>query len=136
METRTTECEHGEPRGPSACALCRRGFIKAKELGQDRAIATKAEWAETAYEALRKLALTGRPFTADDLIAEVGLPTGAVSDKKNNAVGALFTKVAKTGLITRIGYTTSSRKSGHATTIGVWRGFYAPKEQEEQGYLL
>lgn len=98
-------------------------------MGQDRAIENKPEWAEVAYKALRELALSGRPFTADDLVELVGLPTGKVTDKKNNAVGALFTKVARTGLITRIGYTQSARKSGHATTIGIWRGFYQPQDR-------
>lgn len=124
------ECEHGEPRGSRYCGLCRRGGLTAKVLGQQAAEQSQPEWTNTAWDALRQLALTGRPFTADDLTAIVGLPTGQVAEKRNNAVGALFSKMARTGLIARIGYTTSSRKSGHATTIGVWRGFYQPAEKE------
>lgn len=85
--------------------------------GSDRAFA----WRTRALDAVRDLASTGLPFTADDVIAAVGLPD--VGPNRNNAVGATFTAAARRGWIVKTGhYRQSRRVLAHARMIAVWVG--------------
>lgn len=117
-----SECQHGEPRGPQACPFCRRMGLAAKEIGQCQAASVvDAAWWDRARARVQYLAHLGDPFTVEDVIAEVGLPNNVTSNA-NNAVGALISRMAKKGLIKRIGYTQAARPESHARAIAVWQG--------------
>ena len=70
--------------------------------------------------ALLDLAEGGEPFTADDVIAKVGLPDAGTN--RNNAVGAVFSAAARQGLIVRVGYRNTRRVVGHARVVSIWAG--------------
>lgn len=124
-----TDCDHGEPRGPNYCALCRRAgltgttvTVDARALGEQRALANApTEWRTKAESALRYLAHTGETFTVDDLVARIGLPRYSRPDA-NNAIGALISAWARAGKIERVGYETATRDLSHGRTITRWRG--------------
>lgn len=112
-------CEHGEPRGPSACALCRYAGIQAKQEGLQLAESPDdvQAWMDLAITTIKDFARTGRPFTAEDITDVIGLPGGS-----NKAVGAAMNRVAKTGMIYRYGERPASRKTSHRRMLAVWRG--------------
>jgi len=123
MSQVVSECEHGEPRGPQRCALCRRAGNVLKEEGQSRALEfANGDWHERARRALQYLAHLDEPFTSEDLIARAGLPSGAKGTNANNAVGALLSSWARAGRIERVGYTQSARPSSHSAVIALWQG--------------
>jgi hypothetical protein len=95
----------------------------AKEAGQTRAAGADRAWTwrGRALDAIRDLAATGVPFTADDVIAVTGLPD--VGSNRNNAVGSVFTTAARRGWIVKTGhYRASRRVLSHARVIAVWVG--------------
>jgi hypothetical protein len=80
-------------------------------------------WKEHAERAIYNLAATGLPFTADDVVAEVGLPDRSVGMNRNNAVGAVFSACAKRGWIRSTGhYMKSRRASNHSAVLAIWTG--------------
>jgi len=86
-----------------------------REAGEQRAL-WDHDWSESALEELERLAGSSQDFTADDLVAEVGAPDSP------GAVGAAFSKAAKSGLIRTVGYATSRRVGRHGGLVRVWRG--------------
>ena len=74
-------------------------------------------WKRTADQAIRALAGSGRPFTADDL-HDLGVPAPV----SRNAMGGRFQAAAKAGLIVKIGYQPSRRPELRCTPIAVWQG--------------
>jgi hypothetical protein len=69
-------------------------------------------------ECLRLLAATGEPFTADE-VHDLMRPYG-VHTQSENAMGAMFNKARREGLIVSDGmYRPSERRDG-ATFIGAW----------------
>ena len=112
-------CEHGEPRGPKACPFCRNAGITAKQEGLALAESSDlvAGWMNYAIEAIKQLARSGQPFTAEDLTDVVGMPGGS-----NKAIGAAMNKVAKTGMIYRVGIAPATRVTSHRRMLAVWRG--------------
>ena len=115
------------------CPLCRRIDAAAGEKlraeGEAKALEAQPVWLEQAEAAMRQLAGTGRPFTAEDLVDIVGLP--GVGTHRSNAVGALFSRWAKSHQIKEVGTTRTKRKSSHNSTIRVWVGF---RNEEALGY--
>ena len=96
---------------------------EAKAAGQE--LAANADrawpWKQQALGAIWDLAATGTPFTADDVIARVGLPSWGTNN--NNAVGAIFSAAVKRGWIVPTGvYRKSRRPKSHARVIAVWAG--------------
>jgi hypothetical protein len=77
-------------------------------------------WRVIAAAELEQLATAGSPFTADDLVAVVGLPD--TGQNRNNAIGGLFGSAAKRGTIRRTGFRRTERVLGHARTVSVWVG--------------
>jgi hypothetical protein len=73
-------------------------------------------WQTEAWRELRRLADSGRSFTADDLAEAVGAPSSP------GAVGALFAAGRRSGLIATTGYATSRRIGRHSGLQRVWRG--------------
>jgi hypothetical protein len=81
------------------------------------------DWKRLARAAIEELARSGRPFTADDVIAIVGLPRPAEGSNRNNAVGAMISGAGRRRLIVKTGeYVTSRRPLSHARMIAVWVG--------------
>jgi hypothetical protein len=78
-------------------------------------------WKASAWEVLQELAGSGATFTADDLVARVGLP-GSGRPNDSNAVGALFSAAARDGLIVRTGYRKAGRAASHARVLATWTG--------------
>lgn len=72
-------------------------------------------WTEQAEWWLNTLTRRGDLITADDLIAEVGLPTGS-----GNQVGARFTAWHRAGMIRPVGYVQSTRPSSNGRAVRRW----------------
>ena len=118
----STPCDHGEPRGPRYCAFCRRDTAIAATRGMDAAAgAVDPVWWEKARNRVMYLAASGEDFTVDKVIEHVGLPN-AVEVNANNSVGALINRMAKKGIIVRVGYDKASRLESKGRTIAIWRG--------------
>lgn len=95
---------------------------RLKDEGTTTALHNAGDWSPAATRALRDLAATGEGFTADDVVARVGLPRGTAQNA-NNALGGLFAGASRAGLIVRTGdMVESRRREGHARRITVWRG--------------
>lgn len=90
--------------------------LSLKQRGQNRAAKAASEWHELAYDWISS---QQGSFSADDLIAGVGLPNPSQSNR-NNAVGAVFTAARKAKVITRVGWTQSTRPEGHGRVIALW----------------
>ena len=96
---------------------------RAGQVGQEQAAAADRawSWAMRAHDAITELARTGREFTADEVVARVGLPDAGTN--RNNAVGAVFASAAKQGEIVKTGaYRPSRRVIGHGRIVAVWVG--------------
>lgn len=93
-----------------------------KLFGMEQALAAAPDWAAQARVVIRVLAMSGQPFTSEDLVEAIGLPRGHVGQHRNNAVGAAFSAAARKGEITRIGYAKADRHTLHAAVISVWIG--------------
>lgn len=124
------ECEHGEPRGAEACALCRYAANQAKEQGIQTSEQVNPEWQEQARAEIMRLARTGAPFTIEDVCDVVGLPGGS-----NKAVGAIMNRVARTGMIYKYGQRPATRITSHRRTLQVWRGGISQDPREQQDTL-
>lgn len=106
------------------CPLCRR------EDGQQLALQNKDEWRLKAQEAIRQLAYTGRPFTSEDVTNIVGYPSGSNDTNRNNAVGAVLARMAKTHLIRHVGWTQAKNVQSHGRTLKQWAGYAGTKSRE------
>ena len=79
------------------------------------------QWQEAAMECLRLLAATGEPFTADEVHALMR-PYG-VHTQSDNAMGAMFNKARREGLIVSDGmYRPSERRDAHRRMVRIWKG--------------
>ena len=86
-------------------------------LGEGERAAVPDGWPELADAELKRLAATGEQFTSDVLVGAVGAP-----ENHYNAIGARINAAARAGIIRKVGFTKSSRETGHARTIAVWEG--------------
>ena len=109
-------CEHGAD-APKFCAICRHHGIMGKDEGITIARESQLNWHNEAVICIRQMARTGRPFTAEDVVNEIGAPTGS-----GKVIGAAFNKVARSGMIWRCGERPADRKSSHRRMLAVWRG--------------
>lgn len=110
------ECPHGEPKGFDYCAIC----LYAAKQKLAAALAAKELWADKATCFIFNEVLAGRTVTADQVVEAVGLPAGEVATDKNNALGALFNRMSKHGVIVEVGQVKSSRGSNLGRKITVW----------------
>jgi hypothetical protein len=87
--------------------------VAVREQGERGARRGDPEGFDIAVWAIRRVALDGGEFTADDIhgVAYIG---------STNAVGAAFSYLRK-GEITCIGYRTSTRPARHGGIVRVWR---------------
>lgn len=82
-------------------------------------------WHQAAEQAMKHLADTHQPFSADDLrtlLADAGEPPTP------NAYGGLFMSWSKQGLIQRVGGGTSTMPRRHGGHRHLWRGTTTTKE--------
>ena len=86
-------------------------------MGRAERAAVPEGWTAAADEELRRLAATGEHFTSDVLVGAIGAP-----ETHYNAIGARINAAARKGIIRKVGFTKSSRETGHARTIAVWEG--------------
>lgn len=81
-----------------------------------------APWRAAADREMDRLARSGEPFTAEDLIAAIGPP------ERENAVGARIGSWSRRGLIESIGYQKAAHPDAHARRILTWRGTAKARE--------
>lgn len=79
--------------------------------------AVDLRWRAIAQKTIEDLAATGREFDAETVRDLIGGPTGSPS-----AIGALFRRAAREGLITHAGWRTASRPEAHCRPLRTWRG--------------
>lgn len=75
-------------------------------------------WRSTADAGIAHLAASGRPFTADTLRAELGLP----EPRSPRALGARFVVAARSGVIVKVGWRPSLRPSVRTSVVALWIG--------------
>jgi hypothetical protein len=109
-------CEHGAD-SPKYCAICRHQGIMGKAEGITIAKESQLNWHDEAVICIRQMARTGKPFTAEDVVNEIGAPGGS-----GKVIGAAFNTVARSGMIWRCGERPADRKSSHRRMLAVWRG--------------
>jgi hypothetical protein len=88
-----------------------------KEQGITLAKESQLNWHTQAVICIQAMARTGRPFTAEDVVNEIGAPNGS-----GKVIGAAFNTVARSGMIWRCGERPADRKSSHRRMLAVWRG--------------
>ena len=89
------------------------GTMNKKSTGKKNARqVSNSLWLEKARQYAVKYAKAHTFVTADDVVAEVGSPTGHM-----NASGSLF----KGGQFTKVGEVASRRTASHGKPIGIWR---------------
>lgn len=88
-----------------------------RDAGMEKADkAVSDEWRDAADAIIRTLALSGKPFTAEDVRGFVGDPP------RCNAIGARFMSALRSGMIVRDGYKHATRKEAHARALAVYTG--------------
>lgn len=84
---------------------------------------TELDWRQRAWQELRRLAASGRPFTADDLLQIVGHPDKEHDPNgRNNSIGAVFQRGSTEKLIVAIGVEQSTQPHRKGGMVRVWRG--------------
>lgn len=84
---------------------------------------TTLPWRQAATKEIKRLARTGRPFTADDLYEKVGHPDPTHKvNSRNNVVGKIFREACEAGLIESIGWRPSRQPHRKGGVIRIWRG--------------
>lgn len=114
----------------AACRVC--GLV-ARNRGMTQAAAAAPTWAEAAMDWIRAQP-DGARFTSEDLTAAIGLPTGTIGQHRNNATGAIMAAAHRAGLVRRVGYVESVRRSSHAAVLSRWER-YAPNPATAGGAL-
>lgn len=104
-----------------------------KERGMGRALLSHADWQREFRKQVWALAVARRPFTSEDVVAVVGLPSGEVEKDGNNAVGAMMNACARDGWIRKTGNRVlSTRRSSHAAELTEWVGGAGEQEKEKE----
>ena len=114
------ECPHGEPKGFDYCGICRYQIRIEQDRKLAAALAAKQSWVDAAACFIINKVLAGDTVTADTLVDAVGLPAGEVATNHNNAIGALFNRMAKQGAIAEVGRVRSTRPSNMGRKISIW----------------
>lgn len=104
-------CAHGFHVASQGCADCGVAF---KFAGQARAAAAHPNEGARVETAVRQLAATGKPFSANQ--------ARALHGQKGGVVGATFTSLRKEGVIRPVGDETSGGASAHGHRIYRWVG--------------
>lgn len=112
LHHRPDRCAQGFAQVQHDGGLCSCAGLAAKAKGQAIATAAHPDDRAKVERAIRQLAATGRPFSANDARVLHGV--------KGGVVGAVFTALRKEGLIRRIGREASTSESTHGHEIGMW----------------
>jgi hypothetical protein len=82
------------------------------------------EWKGRFMRRVQQLANAGRPFTADDVVTDVGLPAGRIASNANNAVGAMMSGAGRRKVIRKTGnYVKGKRPESHSRMVAEWVGW-------------
>lgn len=117
LETLPGRCVHGYDIKTQHPALCSCAGLQAKAKGQSIATAAHPDDAAKVESAIRHLASTGRPFSANEARLLHGV--------KGGVVGATFTALRTRGLIKPVGDVTSTDEGTHGHRIFQWIGVAA-----------
>jgi hypothetical protein len=74
-------------------------------------------WSAEAWEWIVAKAEAGEMFTADDLVASVGVP-----ENHPNAIGGIVRRASTKGIIQSVGVTQATRKESHGRLVRQWLG--------------
>lgn len=102
------DCEAGTQPSPLTAA------IAARDEGMARATAAHPDERARVEAAVRQLAATGRPFSANDARAIHGV--------KGGVVGAVFNALQTEGVIAVVGAERSDKTNTHGHRINRWIG--------------
>lgn len=121
-------CEHGEPRGAAACALCRHAGRMLRDEAIERVkIHADGTWRAAAVRAVKLLAQQRETFTADDALEIVTVAGYTTHD--NRAMGSVMRQCQGYGYITPTDqFTASTNKRKHASPTRVWRSLIIPPQ--------
>lgn len=107
-----------------------------KRVGQAKSASAHAEWLDKAKAVALDLASRGE-FTADDIVQAVGLPTGRSEANANNAVGTLFSHLARGKHIEWTGRLAQcTRTENHASDLRVWQAYTGLEERKAQVWAI
>jgi len=87
-----------------------------RDAGAKAVLDRNAAWAEKADRCMKLMAVCGYDFTAEDVTAEIGQPPHP------NAMGGVFLRASRKGLIVPVGVKRATRDARHASMLRVWRG--------------
>lgn len=87
---------------------------RSRDAGLDGARRGDPDGFDLAVGVIRRLAWSGRTFSADTVRAETVIAS--------NAIGAAFRHCHTQGLIEAVGYVTSRSPSRHGGVLRLWRG--------------
>lgn len=118
LRTQTDRCPdcgvHIETQAALHVGGCLPSAERARATGQAIATSAHADDAARVEAAIRQLAATGRPFSANDAREVHGV--------KGGVVGATFTRLNKAEVIRSVGDETSTDKGTHGHRIFKWIG--------------
>ena len=102
--------------GPDGVCSCCHGRttpgLAAKAQGQAAALSAHPSEAARVEAAIRQLAATGKPVSANDARQIHGVRGGVV--------GATFTAMRKARVIRQVGFTVSDKANTHAHPVAMW----------------
>lgn len=104
-----------------------RTMAKAEaERGEALAVSALVTWHDRADAWVGPR--VGQVVTADDLVADVGLPTREDGTPSNNGIGGYFAGLRSRGVIRMVGTGTSARVTSHGRILREWLVLRSPKE--------
>lgn len=106
------DCTNNVRQNEQAAAISR--AMEARDRGMSVAVAAHPDEASRVAAAIRRLAATGRPFSANDARDLHGV--------KGGVVGATFTALRKEGVIKPVGDEVSTDAGTHGHRIYRWIG--------------
>lgn len=110
LKSRSDRCDGcGYHVASQGCACA---GLAAKDRGQAVASAAHPDDRSRVEAAIRQLAATGKPFSANDARALHGV--------KGGVVGSAFTALHKAGVIRHVGSEPSTSEATHGHPIGKW----------------
>lgn len=114
LDARSDRCTHGYHLETQHPDLCPCAGLAAKAVGMARATSAHPTDAQKVEAAIRQLAATGRPFSANDARLIHGV--------KGGVVGATFNALRSEGVIRPVGDEVSTDKGTHGHRIFRWVG--------------
>lgn len=104
------DCANNKRQSEMAAAISR--ALDARDRGMAVAVIAHPDEASRVAAAIRRLAASGRPFSANDARSLHGVRGGVV--------GATFTALKTAGEIKPVGAETSTDRGTHGKTVALW----------------